>query len=179
MAEVESKIIWELENWKKTEEAKYRYSLRQREIEFLRKLEQDWKAKEIERDRNFQDHENKLVALQTKLKAKTNELSKRENKIILLEEELKQKIHETSRQLANKDEEMQRFGEKMTEEKQELQKKLKETEIKMKEWAKKFLAIDDEYKGYRIAQEDSPVTQLKNEMHDKQLEHTCSQVGNL
>lgn len=37
MAEVESKIIWELENWKKTEEAKYRYSLRQREIEFLQK----------------------------------------------------------------------------------------------------------------------------------------------
>jgi hypothetical protein len=34
MAEVESKIIWELENWKKSEEARFRYSLRQREIEY-------------------------------------------------------------------------------------------------------------------------------------------------
>lgn len=172
MAEVESKIIWELENWKKTEEAKYRYSLRQREIEFLRKLEQDWKAKEIDRERNFQEHENKLIGLQTKLKNKTNELSKREQRIIQLEEELKQKIQETSRQLANKDEEVNRFAEKISEEKIEIQKKLKDTEIKLKDWEKRFKLVDEEYKEYKIAQENSPVNLLKEEMHDKQLENS-------
>ena len=82
MAEVESKIIWELENWKKTEEAKYRYSLRQRESEFLQKLQTDWSKKEMERDKYFKEHETKLVKMETRLKGKVNELNKREQKII-------------------------------------------------------------------------------------------------
>lgn len=170
MAEVESKIIWELENWKKTEEAKYRYSLRQREIEFLQKQEGDWQKKELEREKHFKDHETKLVQMQTKLKNKVSEQSKREQKIILLEEELKQKIIETGRQMANKDEENDKLTAQMTEEKVKLNNKVKDLEHKLKDWEKKWKEREIEFEEYKKIIEDSPVQMVKNELQEKVME---------
>jgi len=36
---LEYKIVWELETWKKSEEAKFKYHLKKKEIEFMQKLQ--------------------------------------------------------------------------------------------------------------------------------------------
>ena len=51
MNSLEYKIIWELETWKKSEEAKFRINLKQKEINFLRSLDKDWKEKEKEKEK--------------------------------------------------------------------------------------------------------------------------------
>jgi len=38
---LEYKIIWELETWKKTEEAKFKLELKKREIEYLQKISEE------------------------------------------------------------------------------------------------------------------------------------------
>ena len=45
MNQLEYKIVWELETWKKAEEAKFKFVLKQKEIDFLSKLNEEWKAK--------------------------------------------------------------------------------------------------------------------------------------
>ena len=51
LTDIESKVIWELENWKRAEEARFRYNLKQREAEFIEKLKAEWRQKEIDRDK--------------------------------------------------------------------------------------------------------------------------------
>jgi centrosomal protein CEP120 len=74
-----------------------------------------------------------LILIQTKLKTKVNELNKREGKIVLLEEELKQKIIETGRQLANKDDEMEKYGRGFGEEKVKLERKVKDGDLRFRD----------------------------------------------
>lgn len=40
-------MIWELENWKKNEEAKFKIQMKEKEHEFLSNLQTEWKAKEF------------------------------------------------------------------------------------------------------------------------------------
>jgi centrosomal protein CEP120 len=87
--DLESKVIWELENWKKAEEAKFKYELKQREVEYLEKIKEDRRLKEIQRDKIFKEHEAKLNGLKLRLEKKMTVLVQRENNLVLLEEELK------------------------------------------------------------------------------------------
>lgn len=57
MNSLEYKIIWELETWKKAEEAKFRIQLKHKEIEYLTNLSQEWKTKEIEKEKIFKTSE--------------------------------------------------------------------------------------------------------------------------
>lgn len=74
-----------------------------------------------------------MILIQTKLKTKVNELNKREGKIVLLEEELKQKIIETGRQLANKDDEMEKYARGFGEEKMKLERKVKDGDLRIRD----------------------------------------------
>lgn len=51
LTDIESKVIWELENWKRAEEARFRYNLKNKEIEHMEKMKADWRTKEIEREK--------------------------------------------------------------------------------------------------------------------------------
>jgi hypothetical protein len=51
LTDIESKVIWELENWKRAEEARFRYNLKNKEIEHMEKMKAEWRAKEIEREK--------------------------------------------------------------------------------------------------------------------------------
>lgn len=51
LADIETKVIWELENWKRAEEARFRFNLKQKESEFIEKLRADWKQKDIDREK--------------------------------------------------------------------------------------------------------------------------------
>ena len=51
LADIETKVIWELENWKRAEEARFRYNLKQKEADHIEKLRGEWRQKEIEREK--------------------------------------------------------------------------------------------------------------------------------
>lgn len=105
-----------------------------------------------------------------KMQGKVNQLSKRENRLILLEEELKQKIIETSRQLAQKDEEVDDQKIKMQEEKKNMQKKIKELEDKNKKMEDIIKNLEEDLRLYKIEQEKSPIEIVKRELNERVLE---------
>lgn len=96
-----------MENWKKAEEAKFMYTLKQKELEFLKKWKEDRKEKEKQREKILKDQQGRLATYNSQLQKKIAELQRRENKLCLMEEELKQKIGETGRQLASREKEME------------------------------------------------------------------------
>jgi chromosome segregation ATPase len=178
LTDIESKVIWELENWKRAEEARFRYNLKQRESEFVEKLRADWRQKEIDRDKVkrsltiqvFKEMENKMAAHTQKMQNKLNQLNKRESRIILLEEELKQKIAETSRQLAMKDNETDDQKAKMADEKKNLQKRIKELEDKNRKLEEITKNLEEDLRLYKIEQEKSPIELVKRELNERILE---------
>lgn len=56
LGDIESKVIWELENWKRAEEARFRFNLKQKESEHVERMRAEWKQKEIDRDRVDENH---------------------------------------------------------------------------------------------------------------------------
>lgn len=168
--DLESKVIWELENWKKAEEAKFKYDLKQKEVEYMEELQKKRRNVEIEREMVFKEHEAKLKNLNKKMQQKVNKLTQRENKLVLLEEELKQKINETSRQMVAKDEEIEKEKVKSGESRKNLIKKIKSLEKKVDNLEAENQEIKEEFAAYRKEQEDSPVQLIKNDLSGKLLE---------
>lgn len=80
-------------------------------------MTQTWKAKEQERENQFNVSLRSLETLESKLRQNALDLHRREERIIQLEEELKHKISEVSRQLAGKEEEVLNIKKRFKEEK--------------------------------------------------------------
>lgn len=89
--------VWQLELWKRAEEAKFKAWLKQREIERIEEVTAQWKQKEADREKLFNEAMNKVVQLESKTRTKALELQRREERIVQLEEDLKAKITEVSR----------------------------------------------------------------------------------
>lgn len=105
-----------------------------------------------------------------KMQAKVNQLSKREQRLILLEEELKQKIAETSRQLAQKDDEIEEIKAKSGEDKKNLLKKSKDLEEKNKKLEEIIKNLEEDLRLYKIEQEKSPIEIVKKDFNEKIIE---------
>jgi len=180
LGNIEYKIIWELENWKKAEEAKFRYQLKSKEVDFLKKLNDEWKKKEGEREKIFKRSEAQIAQVESKLKQKTLDLQKREQRLILLEEELKQKINETSRQLSSKDEEINVVRKKHKDDRIQLEKEKNILTAKNEDLQHKLSKLQDEYLEFRKEQETSPVNLIKNELSvkDGQIIQLRNEVDN-
>ena len=118
----EKAMIWDLEVWKKAQQAQFKAYLKQLEFEYLSKLQDDFKRKEDEREREFKSKIEELNKLKNRLNKKATELESRENKIKLCEEELKLKINEISKQLLIKDEEIDLIKQRAKDEQIKLQK---------------------------------------------------------
>eukprot|EP00741_Cyanophora_paradoxa_P019096 tig00021122_g18438.t1 len=82
----EYQAAWELEMWKAGEEAKFRAALKEREVERMRALEEEWRRREREREAGAQRREKELAALEARLKQAAFELEKREQRLVLAEE---------------------------------------------------------------------------------------------
>jgi centrosomal protein CEP120 len=91
-------------------------TLKQREMEFMNKLNEDWKRKESEREKQWKRTEVSINQIEAKLKGKASDLQKREQKLVLLEEELKHKMNETIKIITNKDDEILELKRKSKEE---------------------------------------------------------------
>ena len=79
--EQEKALIWDLEVWKRAQQAQFKAYLKQLEFEYLSKLQEDFKAKENEREREFKTKIEEINKLKNRLNKKASELESRENKI--------------------------------------------------------------------------------------------------
>lgn len=178
LEELEMKVVWELETWKKTEEAKFLFSLKQKEVDFLSKLSADWRAREVDRDKLFRNYEASLQSIETKLKAKALELQKREGKVVLLETELKTKIEESAREITKKDEQIKELKVAQAEAVKKQAAATKTLEKQLAGLTAQLEVKEKEIAGLKAAADNSLLAKLKKELADKTLalEHTQNEL---
>ena len=179
--EQEKAIIWDLEVWKRAEQAQFKAYLKQLEFEYLSKLQEDFKKKEEEREKEFKSKINEINNLRNKLSKKASELESRENKIKLCEEELKMKINEVSKQIVNKDEEIDLIKKNAKEEQNKLLKNITSLKKTIENKQKEINSIEEKFNNYKKTMEDSPTSGLRNEITRKQIqnEELEKQIKNL
>ena len=177
----EKAIIWDLEVWKRAEQAQFKAYLKQLEFEYLSKLQEDFKNKEEEREKEFKAKINEINSLRNKLSKKASELESRENKIKLCEEELKMKCNEVSKQLLNKNEEIDLIKKNNKEEQNKLQKSITLLKKKIENKEKELNNLEEKFSNYKKTIEDSPTSGLRNEITRKQIqnEELEKQIKNL
>ena len=177
----EKAIIWDLEVWKRAEQAQFKAYLKQLEFEYLSKLQEDFKKKEEEREKEFKSKINEINNLRNKLSKKASELESRENKIKLCEEELKMKINEVSKQIVNKDEEIDLIKKNAKEEQNKLLKNITSLKKTIENKQKEINSIEEKFNNYKKTMEDSPTSGLRNEITRKQIqnEELEKQIKNL
>ena len=66
--------VWQLEMWKRAEEAKFKAYLKQREIEKIEEITFTWKMKESDRETTFNDALRNMENLETKTRQKALDL---------------------------------------------------------------------------------------------------------
>ena len=167
----EQAMLWDLEVWKRAQQAQFKAYLKQLEFEYLSKLQEDFKNKEDEREKEFKAKINELNTLKNRLNKKATELESRENKIKLCEEELKLKINEVSKQLLNKDEEIDLIKQRAKEENLKLQKTNSQLQKNIQLKQKEIENIEINFRKYKQETEDSPISLLKNEITRKQIQN--------
>ena len=177
----EKAIIWDLEVWKRAEQAQFKAYLKQLEFEYLSKLQEDFKKKEEEREKEFKAKINEINSLRNKLTKKASELESRENKIKLCEEELKMKINEVSKQIVNKEEEIDLIKKNAKEEQNKLLKNITSLKKTIENKQKEINSIEEKFNNYKKTIEDSPTSGLRNEITRKQIqnEELEKQIKNL
>lgn len=167
LEELEMKVVWELENWKKAEESKFLFGLKQKEIDFLLKLSEDWKKKEFEKDKMFKNHESSLISIESRLKTKALELQKREARIVLLENEFKVKIEETSREIMKKNDEIKSIKNEHVDISKRHSNLVKNMEKQIANLSANIVLKEKEIMGLKKDFESSPISKLKREIVEK------------
>lgn len=66
--------VWQLEMWKRAEEAKFKAYLKQREIEKIEEITYSWKMKESDRESNYNESLRQMETLEGKLRQKALDL---------------------------------------------------------------------------------------------------------
>ena len=161
------KVVWELENWKKAEEAKFLFALKQKEIDFLTKLNEEWKKREVEKEKLFKNHEAAIISIESRLKTEALKLQKRENKIVLIETEYKAKVDETLSELSRKEEDIRQIKlvhaealKKANATNKSLEKQIENLNASLQGKEKEIASLKKEI-------EVNPLTKLKKEIQDK------------
>ena len=167
----EKAIIWDLEVWKRAEQAQFKAYLKQLEFEYLSKLQEDFKNKEDEREKEFKTKINEINNLKNKLSKKINDLESRENKIKICEEELKIRINEVSKQLVLKDDEITLIKKNSKEEQDKLNKNITQLKKKLDLKQKEINTLEEKFNSYKKDMENSPLSTLKNEITRKQIQN--------
>lgn len=162
---------WELELWRRAEEAKWKAGLKEKENQHLATISVEWAAREQDREKLFSKSVAELGQLESKLRSKMLELQKREQKIASLDEELKQKLNETSRQVALKEEEIQALKARFTDSRGSLVKENKSLIVKIDELKAELGKTEEALRAARREQDSTAVQALRKELEAKTLEN--------
>ena len=177
----EKAIIWDLEVWKRAEQTQFKAYLKQLEFEHLSKLQEDFRNKENEREKEFKLKINEINDLKNKLNKLASQLESRECKIKLTEDKLQLQINETSKQLSLKEEEIDLIKKNAKDEQIKLQKNNERLKKLLDEKQKEINKLEEKFNNYKKTMEDSPQSVLKNEITRKgiQNEELQKQIKNL
>lgn len=167
---LEHKVIWELETWRKSEEAKFRVQLKQTEYELRVKLQAESKSKEAERERMFKQCLAGIQLQEGKIKQRGGDLQRREQKILTLEEELKQKLYETAKMLKQKDEEMGLLIKRQKDDRLVVEKEKTMIQLKLGDAQGQVSKLEDELHKLRKEMDKSPIAIVKGTLQERQQE---------
>jgi len=163
------RVIWELDNWKKNEEAKFKIEIKQKEIEYMNKIVEKWNTYETEREKKLKAHEINFEGIESKLKSKMIELQKRENKVALFESEMQTKLAGVANELVLKNKEIEKLKADHEVEIQKLTKANKELDRKTKRLEEQIEQKNQVFKTLKEEMEHHPVNLLKSEIEEKQI----------
>ena len=177
----EKAIIWDLEVWKRAEQTQFKAYLKQLEFEYLSKLQEDFRNKENEREKEFKIKINDINQLKDRLNKMASQLESRECKIKLEEDKLKLQINEISKQLSLKEDEIDLIKKNAKEENLKLQKNNERLKKTIDEKQKEINKLEEKFNEYKKNMEDSPQSVLKNEITRRgiQNEELQKQIKNL
>ena len=168
--DLEHKVVWELEVWKKNEEARTRIVLKQKEAEFCASMSEQQRKSDIEKEKQFKKIEANLGLIENKMKAKMNELIKREQKLVVYEQEVQNKIQEVSREVFLKDEEIERLKRRYKDENTTMIKERSALELEMSKLKADNARLRVELEEARKEDEKAPINIIKNELNHKVME---------
>lgn len=164
------RVVWELDNWKKNEEAKFKIEMKQREIDYMNKIAEKWNKQECEREKTLKVHETNFESIETKIRSKVIELQKRENKISLFESEMQTKLVAVANEIFAKNKEIDKLKSDHEMEVQKLTKANKDLERKVKRLEEQIEHLNNSAKSLKEELETHPVNQLRTELEEKESE---------
>jgi len=99
-AGVEYKVAYDLEIWKQQQVSKFMEDLREKELERMKILEDEWRRRETRRARDAEDAAQRARTMENKLKDAANALEARERKLVELEETMEYRKNKLERDAA-------------------------------------------------------------------------------
>ena len=160
------KAVWELELWKRAEEAKWQSSLKAKETDYIANLAIEWQEKENKRENNIQKLATTVAELGNKVRNKAIDLQKREKNIIKMEETKKMKFNECVRILALKEEEIQNNKLKINEIISKNNKESKILEIQLEKQKNELISSEETLKKLKRDQDFASISRLKSEIDE-------------
>lgn len=161
---------WELEMWRRAEEAKWKATLKDKENLHLAEVTDQYRTQEKERSDSFKKTMTELHQQDARMRAMMIELQNREQRLLGLEEELKLKMNDSMRQITTKEEECASLRSRMTEQRNESNKKIAALNGEIAKYRDDMSKIDDEMRKARREQDSPQVLHLQKELAAQTLQ---------
>lgn len=162
---------WEMEMWRKAEEAKFVAELKARENELLQKATAEWVKKEKKREEQHENLSMDLNTLENKLRSRVLELQKRENRIAAAEEDYKVSMADLQKQIELKEEELTMNKTRLADTKSAFFKENKALKLETQQKKDEISKVEDEIIKIRKQSESQDSRDLKKELALKSLEN--------
>lgn len=158
---------WEVQAWRKAEEAKFLAFLKGQEAEHLDRVAADWVLREKARAEQSEELIVNVGEMEAKLRGKMVELGRRETKIAAVEEEIKLYIADLNKQVEMKDEELKMWKEKLAEVRTGTGKDVKIIKNSIQVTRENTRKIEEEIVKFRKMTESQEVKDLKVQLAQK------------
>lgn len=158
---------WEVQAWRKAEEAKFLAFLKGQEAEHLDRVAADWVLREKARAEQSEELIVNVGEMEAKLRGKMVELGRRETKIAAVEEEIKLYIADLNKQVEMKDEELKMWKEKLAEVRTGTGKDVKIIKNLIQVTRENTRKIEEEIVKFRKMTESQEVKDLKVQLAQK------------
>ncbi|BBN08012.1 centrosomal protein CEP120 [Marchantia polymorpha subsp. ruderalis] len=151
-------LAWEFEMWRRTEEAKWRQDLQEKEAKALSTLERNWLKKENEMVYQIQKIQEENIGLEQKLRVKSMQLEKREKALVMAEEHFSLRREALERNLAQHNTDAQVAVKRIQ----------AECEHRLELGQLKYAALEDQYKALdkRFASTNSSLVTLERQFSE-------------
>ena len=162
---------WEVQAWRKAEEAKFLAYLKGQECEHLDRVSEDWLRKERTRSEQSEELIVNIGEMEAKLRGKMVELGRRETRIAGVEEEIKLYVADLAKQVELKDEELKMWKDKLAEVRAGTGKDVKTLKTAIQATREATRKVEEEIVKFRKMTESQEVKDLKVQLAQKLSEN--------